>query len=245
MKKYFMLALIACVAGCTPKKETTEESTAVVEEPIVQGLTPELKADGWKSLFDGASLDGWHFYQNKENTKWDVVDGTLHCKPGDSTGYHVDILTNEQYENFELMLDWKISVGGNSGLIYRATETEKEPYFTGPEFQLMDDAGWKDPLKDVQLSGAAYDMYAPTEKVVKPAGEWNTSKLIMNGNHVEHWLNGSKVVEYELMSDEWKKRKAASKWKDAAGYGIQPKGHIDFQDHDHEITFKNIMIKVL
>jgi hypothetical protein len=244
MKKYLILAIAALLAGCSPKKESTDEST-VAEEPIVQGLTPELKADGWKLLFDGKSLDGWRFYQGKENTKWDVVDGTMHCKPGDTTGYHVDILTIEQYENFELAFDWKISSGGNSGLIYRATEAESEPYYTGPEFQLMDDAGWKDPLKDVQLTGASYDMYAPTENVTKPAGEWNSAKLVLNGKHVEHWLNGTKVVEYELSSDDWNKRKAASKWKDSAGYGIQPTGHIDFQDHDHEISFKNIMIKVL
>lgn len=240
-----MLAIVVLIAGCSSKKESSDESTAVVEEPVVQGLTPELQADGWKLLFDGESLNGWRFYQNKENTKWDVVDGMLHCKPKDSTGYHVDILTEAQYENYEMAFDWKISAGGNSGLIYRAIETESEPYYTGPEFQLMDDAGWKDPLKDVQLSGASYDMYAPTEKVVKPSGEWNSAKLVINGKHVEHWLNGAKVVEYEISSDDWTKRKAASKWKDSAGYGIQPTGHIDFQDHDHEIFFKNVMIKVL
>src|SRR5262249_3895393 len=120
-----------------------------------------------------------------------------------------------------------------------------QPYFSGPEYQAMDDAGYPGKPTDKQLTGANYDMHAAPAAKPNAVGQWNQSKLVVNGNHVEHWLNGTKVLEYELQSDDWNKRKAGSKWKDEKGYGMAKKGHIDFQDHDHEVWFRNIKIKVL
>jgi hypothetical protein len=254
MNKIFsMLFVFLLLVACQSKKEVsdnTKDSVTIAEpETELDGaqITEEQKADGWKLLFDGKTTNGWRFYKNKPNNSWEVVDGTLHCKPfvDDKENHRADIMTVEQYENFELAFDWKISAQGNSGVMFRVTEEYDQPYFSGPEYQAMDDVGYPGKSEPNQLSGANYAMHAAPDARPNPVGGWNQSKLVVNGNHVEHWLNGTKVVEYELQSDDWKKRKAASKWKDEAGYGMAKKGHIDFQDHDHEVWFRNIMIKVL
>jgi hypothetical protein len=244
MKSKIVYVLFAALlmAACGQKKT---EPVVSEETPVVQGLTEELKAAGWKLLFDGQSLSGWKFYQDKPNLHWEVIDGNLHCKPKQGEEANADILTIDQYTNFELAFEWKMSPGGNSGVMFRVTEDQDYPYFTGPEYQLIDDNGWPDQLKDEQRSGANYDMHAVSKPMVKPVGEWNSSKLLVNGNHVEHWLNGEKVVEYEIGSEDWMKRKAGSKWNEVASYGAQSSGSIDFQDHDHEAWFRNIMIRVL
>jgi len=125
------------------------------------------------------------------------------------------------------------------------TEENDATYESGPEYQLIDDIGYPGKLSDKQLSGANYDMQAPNAKVAKPAGEFNHTKIVVNKGHVEHWLNGTKVVEYELWSPEWEKQKANSKWKDVKPYGMSKKGHIALQDHGGGVYFKNIKIKTL
>jgi hypothetical protein len=190
-------------------------------------------------------MDGWRTYQKKEMNSWEVIDGTLHCKP-DTTVTRADILTVDQYDNFDLTFDWKVAPGHNSGVIYRATEEFDRPYLSGPEYQVIDDKGWPGGLSPTQTSGSNYDMHAaPETKSINPPGEWNTGRIVANGNHVEHWLNGTKIIEYEFGSDDWKKRKAESKWKDAKGYGASAKGHIDLQDHGGEAWYRNIKIKTL
>ncbi|MBY0434442.1 MAG: DUF1080 domain-containing protein [Cyclobacteriaceae bacterium] len=212
-------------------------------ETVNNQLTDQQKADGWKLLFNGQNNDGWRAFKNNENDSWEVVDGTLHCKA--TAEKRSDIMTADQYTNFELAFDWKISAKGNSGVMFRVTEEFDVPFATGPEYQVIDDKDYPGELKPAQLSGANYDMHPAGEKKLNPAGEWNSARLIVNGNHVEHWLNGAKVVEYELSSDDWKSLVAASKWKDFPGYGLAPKGHIDFQDHGNEVWYRNIMIKEL
>jgi len=254
MNKIFsMLVLALIVVACQPKKQEDQSSadTAKAEEPVVPSfaaqLTEQQKADGWKLLFDGQTTNGWRFYKNKPNDSWEVVDGTLHCKPfvDGKENQRADIMTTDQYGNFELAFDWKISQQGNSGVMYRVTEEYDQPYFSGPEYQALDNEGWPGDLKDDQRSGSVYALYAAANAKPNPVGEWNQGKIIVNGDHVEHWLNGTKVVEYELNSADWKKRKGAGKWKDEKGYGVEQTGYIDFQDHDHEVWFRNIMIKTL
>jgi hypothetical protein len=245
----------AIILSCgAPKQDhlSTNDSTAVrkdsVESSPLNRLTPEEVQNGWKLLFDGKTMQGWRVYKNMENDSWEVKDGTLHCKPfrENETNKRADILTVDQYENFELAFDWMISPQGNSGVMFRVTEEFDQPYASGPEYQVIDDEGYPGDLQKGQLSGANYDMHFPAaETKVNPPGDWNESKLVVNNNHVEHWLNGLKVVEYELFSDEWKKRKAQSKWKDFPGYGMAKKGHIDLQDHTNEAWFRNIKIKPL
>jgi len=207
-------------------------------------LTEKEKKEGWKLLFDGTTMKGWRTYQNKQTDDWDVKDGELYCKIEGVTK-RADMITNDTYENFELQIDWKIAPKENSGIIYMVTEENGATYESGPEYQLIDDLGYPDKLSDKQLSGANYDMQAPNAKVAKPAGEFNHTKIVVNKGHVEHWLNGTKVVDYQLWTPEWEQQKANSKWRDVKPYGMSKAGHIALQDHGGGVAFKNIKLKPL
>lgn len=254
MRRYIHLfSLIAALAACQPAKqdesssEQKQDTTAAVSDASAANqLTDQQKAEGWKLLFNGQNMDGWRNFKGTENNSWEVVDGTLHCKPKDQADKRGDIMTADQYANFELAFQWKIAPQANSGVIYRSTEEFDRPYLSGPEYQLIDDKGYPGELKPAQMTGSNYDMHAaPADKQINPAGEWNDTRIVVNGNHVEHWLNGAKLVEYEFGSPEWKKLKEGSKWKDAKGYGMAQSGHIDLQDHGGEVWFRNVMIKTL
>jgi hypothetical protein len=200
----------------------------------------------WKSLFDGQSLSGWRTYQHKPADSWFVKDGLLSNKGnGDPNTKHADLITEKQYENYELSIDWKIAPQANSGILYMVTEEFPSSYRSGPEYQLIDDKGYPGKLETWQITGANYAMDAPLVDATKPAGEWNHTLIIINKGHVEHWLNGKKVVDYDLWTDSWKQRKAAGKWKDDKGYAASKKGHIALQDHGGEVWFKNIKIREL
>lgn len=247
-KSILILLCVSGLAACTsPKQEDSAQATESGEPAAMNQLSEQQKGDGWKALFNGQSMDGWRIYKNKENDSWEVTEGTLHCKPFKEgvDNKRSDLITTEQYENFELVFDWKISPQGNSGVMYRVTEEFDQPYASGPEYQLLDDTGYPGEVKDVQLTAGNYDMEVATNKKLNPAGEWNTAKIVVNKNQVEHWLNGTKVLAYELGSPDWQKRKSESKWKDFPGYGLAAKGHIDLQDHGNEAWFRNIFIKTL
>ena len=207
-------------------------------------LTEKEKKEGWVLLFDGQTTSGWKSYQNREQDGWAVANGELYCKEND-VKKRSDLMTVDKFDNYELLIDWKIAPKHNSGIIYRCTEDNGASFESGPEYQLIDDVGYPGTLQDKQLSGANYDMNAPTAKVAKPAGEYNTTKLVVNKGHVEHWLNGVKVVEYEFWSPEWNADKAKSKWKDVKPYGMSKTGHIALQDHGGGVAFKNIKIRKL
>ncbi len=211
---------------------------------MTSGIAAAQGKKGWISLFNGKTTDGWRTYQNKPSGSWSVSDGLLYCKGNkDGNKQHADLITKDEFDNFELSIEWKIAPTANSGIIYRATEAYPASYESGPEYQLIDDAGYPDKLEDYQKTGANYAMDAPVVHASKPAGEWNTTRIIVNKQHVEHWLNGKKVVEYELWSDAWKQHKAVSKWKDKEGYGMAKAGHIALQDHGGEAWFRNIRIR--
>ena len=204
-------------------------------------LTDEEKQQGFKLLFDGKTLDGWRGWKkDKPTDAWKVVDGVLTL-----TGKGGDILTVEQFENFELKIDWRVAPKGNSGIMYRVVETEGAPYMTGPEYQVLDDAGHGDGKNGKTSAGSLYAVYEPSKKVARPAGEWNSTRIVVNGKKVEHWLNGEKVVDAEIGSDDWNQRVAGSKWKNAKKYAQEPKGHIDLQDHGDKVEYKNIKIRVI
>lgn len=252
MKLFQIIILLVIFSSCVKtekKQEAADTVTQVVHEALPE-LTTEQKAEGWELLFDGQTTNGWQIFKARKNNTWEVQDGTLHCKAlmegvsgiGDERS---DIMTTNEFENFELAFDWKISPEGNSGVMFRVTEEFEQPYYSGPEYQLIDDQGYPGELHDGQRTGDNYDMHIAENKKLNPPGVWNSSKIIVNDTKVEHWLNGTKVVEYELGSADWLKRKAASKWKDATGYGVAKKGHIVLQDHGNEVWFKNIIIKVL
>jgi hypothetical protein len=177
-----------------------------------------------------------------------VIDGALvKLKPGaggKGAGGGDDIITVEQFDNFELSVEWKIVSNGNSGILYRATEDAVTSWHVAPEMQVLDNTKHPSRTK-TQLAGALYDLYAPEKDVTKPVGEWNTAKVVAAGKHLEHWLNGVKLLEYELGSEDWNKRIAASKFKDMPKFAQATKGHICLQDHSDRIEFRNIKIRPL
>jgi len=211
-------------------------------------LSQAEKDQGWRLLFDGKTLDGWRTYKNSPGS-WEVKDGAL-CSERSAANTHADLITNEMYGNFELSIDWKISPKGNSGIMYLVTEQHDNTYQSGPEYQLIDDNGFPEKIEDYQKTGANYAMQAPAVNAANAPGEWNHTVIIVNKGHVEHWLNGKKLLEYQIGSDEWKKQKDAGKWKTESGYGAATSGHIALQAAHSEvdktyICFKNIKIKLL
>jgi hypothetical protein len=207
-------------------------------------LSEAEKKAGWILLFDGQTTNGWRPYHNQPAKGWEIAAGQLHCKEG-QLETRADLITTAQYDNFELTFDWKINKGFNSGVIYRSEEGDGATYETGPEYQLIDDEGYPEKLEDWQKSGSDYAMHPPSEIAAKPAGEYNHTKILVNGAHVEHWLNGKKVVDFNLWTPAWNELKAKSKWKDAKKYGMIKKGHIALQDHGGGIWFKNIKLRKL
>jgi 3-keto-disaccharide hydrolase len=206
-------------------------------------LTEKEKKEGWKLLFDGKTTQGWRSYKNKDVDSWKVANGELYCIK--EAKNHADLITLDKYKNFDLTFDWKVDKGSNSGLIYRANEDHDASYKSGPEYQLMDDNGFAGKLKESQRSGADYDMHAPLKFLSKPAGEFNSSRIFVKDAHVEHWLNGEKVVDFELWTPEWSGLKEKSKWKDEKEYGMVKEGYIVLQDHGGGISFKNVKIRKL
>ena len=209
-------------------------------------LSAEEKKAGWILLFNGQNTDGWRGYNNKTFDSWEIINGQLFCKANEKeVKQRADLMTLDQYENFELSIDWKVDKGANSGIIYRVVETSGPSYMTGPEYQLIDDEGYPQKLEAWQKSGSDYAMYPPNELAAKPAGEYNHTVIIVKGAHVEHWLNGKKVVAYEFWTPEWKDLREKGKWKDARDYGMAKKGYICLQDHGGGIWFKNIKLRKL
>ena len=204
-------------------------------------LTAAEKAAGWKLLFDGTSLAGWKGYKTATvPTGWTAADGVL-----TRSGTGGDLLTAEQYGDFEMRFEWKVPEKGNSGIIYRIAETEQYPWQTGPEFQVLHNQGHADGKNPITSAGSNYAVNPPVNDVTKPVGEWNEGRLVVQGNHVEHWLNGVKVVEYEIGSADWEARVKASKFAKVANYGRMKRGYIALQDHGDAVSFRNLKIKSL
>ena len=204
-------------------------------------LTDAEKSAGWRLLFDGKTTTGWRNYGKQTIADgWVVQDGAL-----TRTGAGGDIITGDAFTNFELSIDWKIEPGGNSGIFYRASEENDEIYWNAVEMQVLDDAKHPDGQNPLQSAGAAYDLYPAPRGHVTPGGEWNSARLVVNGNHVEHWLNGFKMVEYELGSTDWNSKVAGSKFKPHSKFGKNAQGHIGLQDHGNVVAFRNIKIRAL
>ena len=212
-------------------------------------LTPKEKKQGWQLLFDGQTLNGWKGYNSdKMFSCWSVQNGELVCQGKGGSVTAGDIITTADFDNFELDLDWSISKEGNSGIFYHVLEGPQyhAAYETAPEYQLIDDAGWPDKLEEWQKTGADYAMTPAAEgKKLMPVGEWNHSRIIYNKGHVEHWLNGMKVVEFQAYSPEWNQKKEQGKWKDYPGYASSQKGHIGLQNHGSGVKFRNIKVRKL
>lgn len=213
------------------------------QNEAINTLTEKEKKEGWQLLFNGKNLEGWKAFQGKEVSGWKVIDGVLN-NSGVGSDHGGDIVTRKKYQDFELTLEWKVASKSNSGIFYHVNEKlGKAIYESGPEYQLIDDKGWPSKLDDNQYSGANYAMHAPKNAVVKNLSEWNKTRIVVDGTHVEHYLNDVKVVEYNLWDADWKERKEKGKWKDYPYYGMARKGQIGLQDHGGLAQFRNIKIR--
>lgn len=202
-------------------------------------LTAAERAAGWQLLFDGNSLEGWRGYNSEfMPTGWSVENGML-----TRTGPGGDIITEQQFGDFELYLEWLVGPGGNSGVLVRAVEGQEEVYHGAPEMQILDDAGHPDGRSPLTSAGSNYGLHGAPHGIVKSAGEWNSSRIVVVNNQVEHWLNGDKVVEYELGSADWLRRVANSKFAQWPEYGRASRGHIGIQDHGDRVSFRNLKVR--
>ena len=219
--------------------------TVVAQNDKINTLSEKEKKEGWQLLFNGKDLNGWRTFQGKEISGWKVIDGVLN-NSGVGSDHGGDIITKAKFQNFELSLEWKIAPQSNSGIFYHVNEKIGTAiYESGPEYQLIDDKGWPDRLRDDQHSGANYGMHAPKNAVVKDSNEWNQTRIVVDGTHVQHYLNGVKVVDYQLWDNDWLLLKEKGKWKDYPYYGMARKGPIGLQDHGGLAQFRNIKIKVI
>ena len=238
-----LLPLLA-LAGCGPSAGgSASPDTGILPQAIVPNtLTPAEQTAGWRLLFDGRTTTGWRGYRSTVMPAgWRVVDGALsRVEPAS------DIVTQEQYRNFDLSLEWKLTTpGANSGIFYRATEGSDQIYFSGPEMQVLDDDIHADGKSQLTSAGAAYGLYPAPRGAVKPLGQWNPARILVDGDHVVHWLNGVKMADYVLGSADWRARVAQSKFARWPEYGKATQGYIGLQDHGNPAAFRNIKIKVL
>jgi hypothetical protein len=233
------LALLAL--ACTPMGNSTPASSSSTAAGTTS-LTADQRAAGWRSLFDGTNTTAWRGYKEQAvPAGWQIVDGVL-AKKG-SVG---DLMTKDQFGNFELALDWKLSPGGNAGVFYRGTEEYDHIYWSAPEYQLLDDAGHPDGKSRLTSAGSDYALYPSPAGIVKPADQWNSTLIVVKGNTVQHWLNGQKLLEYELGSADWQAKVKASKFVAYPKYGTAAKGYIAIQgDHDGALSIRNVRIREL
>lgn len=238
--KLVLLVLFGFMIAIPGLKAQSKEKEK--QKMALNKLSEKEIEDGWELLFDGKTADKWRNYKDDEVKGWDIEDGNLIAR-GRGKG---DIITKDQFENFELYIEWRIFEKANSGIFFNVVEGEKygAVYATGPEYQLLDDAGSPD-ADGKLISGANYDMHPPVNGKVKALDEYNSTRIIYNMGHVEHWLNGVQVVHYHLWSDQWKEDVQNSKWKNFPDYGKYKKGHLAIQDHGGVIYFRNIKVKRL
>ena len=205
-------------------------------------LSEAEQAEGWQLLFNGQDLSQWRNFEQAElNNKWQVANGEFSLTEGGGG----DILTKQAYGNFELQLDWKIALGGNSGILLLADENGKYIYSHAPEIQILDDARHPDNKLPSHRSGSLYDMIASPASSQKPAGEWNHVRIVLNNQHLQVWQNNVLTADIVIGSEPWQTLLAASKFKDWPGFAANKSGHIGLQDHGDQVSFKNVKIKQL
>lgn len=246
LKTTFLGVLALSIVSCQSGNSNSESNTSGQDT----NQTATSGDEGWVSLFDGETTNGWHTYgKSVAGAAWEVDNGTLHLdikdKDREDRG---DLVTDKEYENYHLKLEWKISEGGNSGIIFNVHEDPSKygaTYETGPEMQVLDNDKHADGKIHKHRAGDLYDLIACSEETVKPVGEWNLAEVVVNNGKLDFFLNGVNVVSTTMFDDNWKEMIAGSKFAKMPGFGIYKKGKIALQDHNDEVWYKNIMIKEL
>jgi hypothetical protein len=259
--KIFLPAIFGLLVACGSSPETgegseTKDDSAMNNTSVgdttaaaaINELTDAEKGEGWQLLFDGKSKAGWHGYLQGNDSAWKVSDSALFLEvtPNEKrTG--VDIVTDNEYENFHLKVDWKISEGGNSGIMFGVKESQefKNTYFTGPEMQVLDNEKHSDAKINKHRAGDLYDLVSSSVETVKPVGEWNTAEIIIKDSTLELKLNGPTVVKTKLWDENWKKLVMGSKFVSWPAFGTFKSGRIALQDHGDKVWFRNIKIRKL
>lgn len=204
-------------------------------------LTAAEKSAGWQLLFDGTTTAGWRGYRmNTVPAGWQVVDGAL-----TRVGEGADLITSGVYGSFELAMEWMVAPKGNSGIMYRVTEADSFSYQTGPEYQVLDDAGHRDGLSRLTAAAAVYGLYPSPEGLERPAGQWNQARIVVHGDSVQHWLNGTLAAQYVLGGADFNAKVAGSKFGKWPGFGKAKVGHIALQDHGDRVAYRSIKLRVL
>jgi hypothetical protein len=231
-----MIFLIAGAVACSKQEK----------DPSHNQLSKKEKKQSYTLLFNGQNLDGWHSYhKDQPGSAWSVRDNAIALYPDSGSGG--DLTTDDQYQNFVLKLEWKISRGGNSGIIFNIHESPqyKQTYVTGPEMQVIDNKNASDNVNKKHLAGSLYDLIAAPKTAAKPAGEWNKVKIKALDGHLKFWLNGEKVVDTQMWNDHWKELVSHSKFKKWKGFATYKRGHIALQDHGSRVWYRDIKIKRL
>jgi len=220
-------------------------STLMAQAP--NALTSKEKREGWKLLFDGKTTEGWHSYlKPSASAAWAAKDGVLQLDATTKEG-RGDLVSDKEYENFELSIDWNISETGNSGIMFVVHEDKAydNTYLTGPEYQLLDNQKAEDNKKANHLAASLYDMIAPAKEASNPAGQWNHTVIRLKNGELTFWLNGVQTVSTHMWDASWTELVSKSKFKGWKGFAMYHKGHISLQDHGHHIEFRNIKVREL
>jgi len=242
MYRFLFPAMGVGMLACGPLLLKGSLTAQVIREgPPINTLTRAEREAGWELLFDGRTTGGWRGYNMDEMPDgWRVVDGALtRVGPGG------DIITTEQFESFDLVIEWKVELGGDSGIFYRAVEGLEQIDMGAPEMQVLDDENHADGGSGLTSSGSNVGLHPAPPGLARFAGEWNFARILVSGDRVEHWLNGVRIIAYELGSPDWVERVAASKFRDWPEYGRAAAGHIGLQDHGDRASFRNIKIRRL
>ncbi len=242
-KSGIIIALAMLLAGCSTGTDRTKNTVNNMKAPN----------DAWVSLFNGKTTSGWHTYgKTSAGEAWKVADGNLYLDTTQKEGWQIkgggDLVSDEEYENFNLRLEWKIAPGGNSGILFYVQDNPAKyeyVWHTGPEMQVLDNAAHPDAKIPRHRAGDLYDLIACSQETVKPAGEWNQVEISSADGNLDLYLNGTKVVSTILWDDTWKKMVAGSKFKEWPDFGTFKKGHISLQDHGNTVFYRNIKIKRL
>ena len=242
---FAMFATSACAQAETgARTEDDAASDAAAEtQAAANQLSAEEVAEGFELLFDGASLDAWRGFQMEDVPGgWSAIDGALAFTPGVGGG---TLITRDTYTEFDLRLEWKVGPAGNSGVFFGISEDTESAFQSGPELQVLDNAGHYDGGNPLTSAGSNYGLHAPPEDVTRPVGEWNEVRIVRHGNQVVHWLNGVQIVEYEIGSAEWEAQVAGSKFVQWPDYGRHHEGHLGLQDHGDPVWYRNLRIRRL